>query len=69
MYVYLSDEQARLKVLISSYLGGEMFWIAFEKYKISMLIKKIPPTLSIKHTKFSVTLALTSTFQMVQGFS
>ena len=52
-----------------NYLGGELFWIAFEKYKISMLIKKISATLSIKYTQFSVTLALTSTFHMVQGFS
>ena len=69
MYEKISDEQAGSKAIKSSHLGKQNFWVSAEKCEIEILIKKRSVQLSISRTQFSLTLALSSTDQKVEGLS
>ena len=52
-----------------SYLGRQNSWVAIEKYKTEIPIKKGSASPSIKRTQFPLTLAWASTVHEVQGLS
>ena len=51
----------------SSYLGWQNYWVAIEKCKAEIPIKKRLASPNIKPTQFPLTLAWASTVHKVQG--
>ena len=69
VHVKLSDEEAGVRAMRSSYLGRQNSWVAIEKCETEIPIKKGLASPNIKRTQFPLTLAWASTVHKVQGLS
>ena len=66
-YVKFSDKQAGVKVMRSSYLGREYYWMPIEKCEAEIPIKKGLTSPSSKCTQFPLILVWGSTFHKFLG--
>ena len=67
VYVKFSDEQTGIRAMRSSYLGRQNSWVAIEKCKTEIALKKGFPSRNIKRTEFPLILAWASTVHQVQS--